>query len=278
MRDDGLALAIRVAGGVGALARGLGISQPSVSGWARVPADRVLAIEALTGVTREQLRPDLYAVRRHAEAAGVVTNVEQTRATDDQMVDDIDKARAEHYQLIATLLRKPPTAELLAGLAQLSGDASPLGMARIRLAEAAAAATEQSAGEEFFKLFIGVGRGEIVPYGSFYLTGFLHERPLARVREDLARLGLERRDGIYEPEDHITTLLEAMSAIIMRDTGLELLEAGTDERFFAQHVRRFAPRLFADIAVSQTAKFYRTVAEFAAAFIEIEAEAFQLPN
>ena len=60
MRDEGLDEAIRVAGGVGALARKIGISQPSVSNWARIPAERVLSVEAATGVSRTILRPDLY--------------------------------------------------------------------------------------------------------------------------------------------------------------------------------------------------------------------------
>jgi len=55
--------AIEVAGGLSALASKLGIKPPSVHEWkarGRIPAERVLDIEAATGVTRYELRPDIY--------------------------------------------------------------------------------------------------------------------------------------------------------------------------------------------------------------------------
>jgi len=121
MRDDGLDEAIRVAGGVGALARKIGISQPSVSNWARIPAERVLSVEAATGVSRTILRPDLY--------------VDDQGAGGD--VDDVDAARAQEYALLSALLVRAPDRALLERLAALRGDASPLGLAHAALAEAA---------------------------------------------------------------------------------------------------------------------------------------------
>ena len=199
MRDPGLSEAIRAAGGVGELARQIGISQPSVSNWIRVPAERVVSVEAATGVDRAVLRPDLYSGKKMAGD-----------------IDEVDAARAQEYALLATLLTRAPDAALLSGLSELRADASPLGLAHAALAEAADKATVESAEREFFDLFIGLGRGELLPYGSYYLTGFLHERPLARLRDDLARIGIARRDGVVEPEDHAGILCEIMSGLASR--------------------------------------------------------------
>ena len=141
MRDDGLDEAIRVAGGVGALARKIGISQPSVSNWARIPAERVLSVEAATGVSRAILRPDLYGNGRASEG-----------------VDDLDAGRAQEYSLLSALLARAPDRALLERLATLRGDASPLGLAHAALAEAASRATSERVEREYFDLFIGLGR------------------------------------------------------------------------------------------------------------------------
>ena len=196
MREPGLEEAIRAAGGVSELARRLGIAQPSVSNWARVPAERVGSVEEVTGVDRARLRPDLFAPRPPAEA-----------------IDDVDAARAQEYALLATLLAGAPDRDLLARLSRLNPDASPLGLAHGRLAEAAGAADPVRVEREYFNLFIGIGRGEMMPYGSYYLTGFLHERPLARLRGDLAELGIARAEDQCEPEDHIAILCEVMAGL-----------------------------------------------------------------
>src|SRR6188472_1612106 len=119
MRDTGLVEAIQAAGGVSELARRLGISQPSVSNWDRVPAERVLTVEAATGVSREILRPDLY------------TPTEEPVRD----VDEVDLARAQEYALLSALLVRTPNTALLARIAQLRGDASPLGIAHVALGE-----------------------------------------------------------------------------------------------------------------------------------------------
>src|ERR1700720_319241 len=179
MRDTGLEQAIKAAGGVASLARAIGIAQPSVSAWSRIPAERVLAVESATRVDRFILRPDLYGVPG-----------DQVSST--SKIDEIDQLRAAEYGLLSLLLGKAPGADTLLRIAALKGDASDLGMAHIELASAAAATDDRAVSKEFFDLFIGLGRGDLLPYGSYYLTGFLHERPLARVREDLDALGIER--------------------------------------------------------------------------------------
>lgn len=259
MRDQGLNEAIRTVGGVSELARRLGISQPSVSNWNRVPAERVLDVEAATGVERVVLRPDLYAARK--DVAGDIS--------------EIDSARAQEYALLAALLGRAPDADLLGRLAQLRGDATPLGLAHADLAEAAADTNADKAEREFFNLFIGVGRGELLPYGSYYLTGFLHERPLARLRQDLIELGIERAEGVAEPEDHAAILCEVMAGIITRKFPAP---QDADRDLFEKHMRPWIGRFFADLEQAQEAKFYRRVGRLGRAFIEIETEAFALPS
>src|ERR1700682_6358693 len=105
-------------------------------------------------------------------------------------LDDVDAARAQEYALLAALLARAPNAELLQRLREIRGDPSPLGLAHAALAEAASQADPTRVEREFFDLFIGLGRGELMPYGSYYLTGFLHDRPLARLREDLRAIGV----------------------------------------------------------------------------------------
>jgi TorA maturation chaperone TorD len=257
MREGGLEDAIRAAGGIGALARRLGISQPSVSNWQRIPAERVIAVEALTGVPRASLRPDLY-LTPDAEAAGV---------------DEIDLLRAHEYNLLAVLLGRAPAKDLLARLAELKGDATPLGLAHIALAELASDIDPDALSREFFDLFIGVGRGELLPYASYYLTGFLNERPLARVREDLNGLGIERAEGHHDPEDHLAILCEVMAGLA---AGRFEVESGAERRFFERHLKPWAARFFADLETARHARFYRPVGTIGRIFMEIEAQAFAM--
>jgi TorA maturation chaperone TorD len=254
MRDSGLDEAIRAVGGVSELARRLGISQPSVSNWDRVPAERVPAVEAATGIERAVLRPDLYA--------GTAVPI-----------DAIDGARAAEYALLAKLLARAPDADFLQRLSRLSGDATPLGLAHTELGAAAARTNGEEVEREFFRLFIGVGRSELLPYGSYYLTGFLHERPLARLRADLQRIGIERAEAQPEPEDHAGILCEIMSGLAAGSYGAP----GLDRQVFERHVAPWMPRFFADLEASKSAPFYARVGGLGRVFMNIESQAFALP-
>jgi TorA maturation chaperone TorD len=256
MRDSGLDQAVRAAGGITELARRIGISQPSVSNWHRVPVDRVPVVEAATGVDRKVLRPDLF------------------ETTEKPAADDVAVARAHEYALLGTLLVRAPDAAFLRKLATLRGDATPLGVAHAALAQAAGEASVEHLEREFFDLFIGLGRGELLPYGSYYLTGFLHERPLARLRSDLAPLGIERVEGNCEPEDHIATLCEIMSGLA---SGRLPAPAGADQRIFEKHLAPWVGRFFADLERAESAHFYRSVGALGRAFVDIETEAYALP-
>jgi TorA maturation chaperone TorD/DNA-binding transcriptional regulator YdaS (Cro superfamily) len=259
VRDAGLNRAIDAAGGVAQLARRIGIAQPSVSNWNRVPAQRVIAVEAATDVSREELRPDLYG--------GL--------AVEDNAVDPVDAARVREYTLLATLLSSAPSSALLSEIAQLDGDETPLGRAHAALAEAAAEVTTAAVEREYFDLFVGLGRGELLPYGSYYLTGFLNERPLARLRDDLAALGIERVENHFEPEDHAATLCEIMAGLA---GGRFPASEEAQRAFFEKHVAPWMGRLFADMETAASAKFYRSVGSLGRLYLEIEAEAFTFAN
>lgn len=258
MRDDGLDRAIDAAGGIAQLARKIGISQPSVSNWTRVPAQRVLAVEAVTSVPRNDLRPDLYS--------------EQAASSEP---DAVDAARAQEYALLATLLSAPPSKRLLDQLARLTDDATPLGRAHAALAEAASSASATKVEREHFDLFVGLGRGEVLPYASYYLTGFLNERPLSRLRADLTSLGIERVANTSEPEDHAMILCEVMSGLA---DGRFDASPEAQRTFFEKHVSTWMGRLFADIESAENARFYRAVGALGRTFIEIETEAFTFAN
>jgi TorA maturation chaperone TorD len=259
MRDAGLDRAIDAAGGVAQLARKIGIAQPSVSNWNRVPAGRVIAVETATGVPRQQLRPDLYA----------------EPAVPDNVIDSVDAARAREYELLAVLLSCPPSNALLGEIARLRGDATPLGRAHAALAEAASAVVTTGVDREYFDLFVGLGRGELLPYASYYLTGFLNERPLSRLRDDLAALGIERVENNFEPEDHAGTLCEIMAGFA---AGRFPASEEAQRAFFEKHIVSWMGRMFADMQRATSARFYKSVGTLGQVFMKIEAEAFTFAN
>lgn len=189
---------------------------------------------------------------------------------------ETEVGRARAYALLAALLARPADGPLLGRLAALGSDSTRLGEALAGLGAAARAARAEAVEREFHDLFIGLGRGELLPYASYYLTGFLHERPLARVRADLATLGVERQDGVAEPEDHIATLCEVMAGLV--DGSLGDGAAGQDRRFFERHLRPWAERFFGDLERAGAARFYRAAGCLGREFIAIETEAFALPE
>lgn len=188
---------------------------------------------------------------------------------------DEEVLRARFWGLLAALLAAPPSQPLLDTLAAMPGDDTGIGRALAKLAEAARAATPETAEEEFTTLFIGLSRGELVPFGSYYQTGFLHEKPLARLRADLAELGIEVEDGVAEPEDHIAILAETMQALIDGSLGSPLPLA-EQKRFFAAHVEPWAGRFFADLENCPAAGLYRPVGELGRLFLEVEVLAFAM--
>jgi TorA maturation chaperone TorD len=200
--------------------------------------------------------------------------MEQMKESSPHGVAEIDHARAREYALLATLLSRGPTAELIGRLMLLGGDATPLGTAHAALGQAAARTDEKRAGREFFDLFTGLGQGELLPYASHYLTGSLYGRPLARLRESFHRLGIERKTGHSEPEDHAAILCEIMAGLV---TGDIASPAGSDRAFFDEHLAPWIARFFTDLERAQSADFYARVGSLGRIFVDIEVEAFALP-
>jgi TorA maturation chaperone TorD len=187
-----------------------------------------------------------------------------------------DRARAELYALLAAMLARAPDEAMLGRLRQLpppdEADDSMLAAAWAMLKQEAERAELARLREEYQDLFIGLGRGELVPYGSWYLTGFLMEQPLAELRADLRRLGFERQDEVHEPEDHVAALCETMSLLIDDGAALE-----TQRAFFGKHLGPWIARFFADMATAPSARFYRAVALLGERFIEVERAGLEMP-
>lgn len=192
------------------------------------------------------------------------------------VLPDEEGHRAVTYRLLARLLAAAPDQALLDRLSELAGDGTDYGAALGALADAAANADPRDVEREFHDLFIGVGEGELVPYGSYYLTGFLHERPLARLRRDMRALGIARADDAAEPEDGLASLCEIMAGLIDGTFGAA---HGIERQraFFEAHVAPWAARFFADLEAAPSARFYRAIGVLGRTFIAIETEAFLLP-
>ena len=189
-------------------------------------------------------------------------------------VDEVDLARSREYSLLSVLLLRSPNAQFLGQLAALAGDASPIGAAHAALAEAARRLDVERVGREYFNLFVGVGRGELLPYASFYLTGSLHGRPLAVLRQTLQRLGIERIADLKEPEDHAGVLCEIMAGLA---GGSLAAPANAIQEFFVEHLAPWMGRLFHDLERAESADFYASVGALGRRFMEIEIESLALP-
>ena len=189
--------------------------------------------------------------------------------------DELDCSRAQEYALLATLLMRAPDANLIGRLSQLRGDATPLGMAHSALAVAAARVGAEHAAREYFDLFVGVGRGELLPYASYYLTGFVQGRPLARLRETLRNIGIERAHGQAEPEDHAGILFEIMAGLASGDIDAPV---GLQRDIFTRHVEPWIGRFFTDLERARAADFYARVGTLGRTFMAIESEAFTFPT
>lgn len=186
-----------------------------------------------------------------------------------------DRMRADLYNFIGLILSRPPDEMLLAQTKSLSGDESELGQAITTLAKVAALSKPRAVESEFTKLFIGLGRGELLPYASYYLTGFLNEKPLAVLRQDMTANGMERSETVFEPEDNIASLMEMMGAMIVGRFGAPA-DLARQKTFFNKHIRPWAAHFFADLEGAKNSVFYAPVGTVGRIFMEIEAEGFRL--
>jgi TorA maturation chaperone TorD len=204
-------------------------------------------------------------------AVGVVSGGEAAHML---TISEEDRVRGNVYALLGHLLAGAPgpdVVETLAGIMPSPAGDSLLTAAWRMLADAAARSSQESLRDEYLSLFIGLGRGEVVPYGSWYLTGFLMEQPLASLRSDLQELGIERQDGVHEPEDHAAALCDAMSLLICAD---EPAPVGVQAGFFSRHLEPWIGDFFRDLQSAPSARFYRAVGQLGEQFMEVETEAF----
>lgn len=183
--------------------------------------------------------------------------------------------RADAYRVLASVLRAPPTREILqaiGGFADIGQRKDELGIAMALLGLAARNSEPRALDDEFHELFIGIGRGELVPFGSWYQTGFLMEKPLGLLRDDLRKLGIERCDSVKEPEDHVAALCETLVILISDATPLSL-----QADFFQTHMASWFERFFSDLQNAQCAAFYKSVGRFGAAFSAFEQRYLSMP-
>ncbi|PWE32683.1 molecular chaperone TorD [Maritimibacter sp. 55A14] len=198
-----------------------------------------------------------------------------TAAETPQAIAEEDKLRADLYDFLGALLARPPSKARLKQCAGLTGDDSELGRAIRALSRVAQATTEKSAESEFNALFIGLGRGELLPYASYYLTGFLNEKPLAMLRNDLAANHIERAPNVFEPEDNLASLCEVMAGLITGRFGAPATLERQRE-FFNRHIAPWATHCFTDLEAARNSVFYAPVGAIGRAFMEIEREAFRM--
>lgn len=179
-----------------------------------------------------------------------------------------DRDRVALYGLLASGLQGPVGQDWLDVVSGLSGGAGDLADAIAALAKAASEADPKKLARDYHDLFIGVGRGELVPYGSYYLTGFLNEKPLALLRQDMRRLGMERDPEVKEPEDHIAALCQMMAGLIEGEFGDG--SATAPSRFFRAHLATWAPYFFKDLAATDSGAVYPALGRLGQVFIELE--------
>jgi len=191
------------------------------------------------------------------------------------MIAEEDQLRADLYGYLSALLASPPDKALLGRSATLKGDESDLGSAINTLATLASKVSAASVEREFNDLFIGLGRGELLPYASYYMTGFLNEKPLAVLRDDMRKNGITRAPNVYEPEDNIASLLEMMAGLITGRFGSPA-SISRQREFFNRHLAPWARHFFADLEGAKGSVFYAPVGAIGRKFLVIEAEAFRM--
>ncbi len=195
----------------------------------------------------------------------------------EQSLEADQRARVDVYRLLGRLLTAPPDTELLDVLSKIQlgdeADGGEMTQAWQDLKSAASAASQNSLTEEYFNIFIGVGRGELLPYASFYIHGFLMEKVLASLREEMARLGIERKLDVAEPEDHAGAICEMMAMMI---SAQESEQQQSD--FFSDYVASWMIRFFEELGEAESAEFYRVVAQLGSRFLAVEQRYFSLPE
>ena len=202
-------------------------------------------------------------------------NEKTMTAAAETRIPEEDRLRADLYNFLGVLLARPPDRGLLDQTAALTGDTSDVGQAVSTLARVAKLTKPATVESEYNRLFIGLGRGELLPYASYYLTGFLNEKPLALLRQDMSARGLARSETVFEPEDSIASLMEMMGAMIVGRFGAPA-SLGQQKDFFNRHIGPWAGHFYTDLEAAKNSVFYAPVGRLGQVFMEIEAEAFRM--
>jgi len=192
---------------------------------------------------------------------------------------DEETARAELYGLLSQLYYAVPGPELLSALRVAVTEAPAAGgflqEPWQQLVGAARGLDDAALVQEFDRLFGGVGKPDVYLYGSHYLSGFLNEKPLARLRTDLDRLGLGRDEAMSETEDHIAYLCEVMRYLIAGDD-LAVCNLTAQRNFFTTHLQPWVLQLCDALAAHPQARFYAALAQFTRAFVSVETQGFDM--
>lgn len=198
-------------------------------------------------------------------------------------IEPEDRVRADFYALLASLFYAGPDDKLLASLVVSGGPEADAGeppnalsAAWSALSAASAVVTADAVREEHENLFVGMGRPPVMLFGSFYLAGFMNEKPLAELRTDLAALGFARSENVTEPEDHLAALCEVMRGLILGDVATSPASLAEQKRFFARHLQPWVLKCCAATTDNEKANYYVRVAQLAQAFFEIEIAAFEM--
>lgn len=195
-------------------------------------------------------------------------------------VEPEDQVRADFYALLANVLYRAPDDRLLQAMlisAEPAGEAADeLSKAWAALAAASAIVSHDALQEEYAAVFVGMGRPPVMLFGSYYLAGFMNEKPLAELRGELTKLGFARDPEVMEPEDHLAALCDVMRALILGDVANGPATVEEQRAFFARHIQPWVLQCCGAITLNEKANYYRKVAAFAKAFFEIEIQAFDM--
>ncbi len=173
--------------------------------------------------------------------------------------------RTEIYLILSALFRSAPSEEMLDFLKTLEVEPSVSAMqqAWVSVRQAADQVEREALDDEYQNLFIGIGRGEVMPFASWHRTGSMMEKPLADIRHDLDLLGIEREENVKEPEDHIAALCEVMSMLAGQEEGLQ-------QAVFNKHISPWFSAFTQQIMNADSADFYKPVAQLCEAFLTLE--------
>ena len=222
----------------------------------------------MTTQTQDSATDNMNSIPATNNATSTTASASQVPFWGNEAASEEQQYRAGAYGLLAALLRDHPEQDMLdhvAALAAIDQTNDELSLAMSMLGLAANDSSPESIDAEYHALFIGLGRGELVPFGSWYQTGFLMEKPLAVLRDDLVVLGFERHSDSHEPEDHVAALNEVMAMLIGDGQALS-----RQADFFSAHLSPWIDHFFADLSTAKNAVFYRAVGRFGSAFIEFE--------